>query len=90
MWNYRIVRWADGDLSLHEVYYDQAGQVTMIVPEPHEFAFDASEGVEALLQDLRAALEDAESLPVLDCADIPDMAGMVLVKGGGGWEVVPA
>ena len=70
-WNYRIVRHADGNLALHEVYYDDSGWPTNRTAEPISFACDAEEGTAGIISSLQMALRDARQ-PVLDDAEIFD------------------
>jgi hypothetical protein len=49
-WNYRIVRHPNGDLALHEVYYDEAGRPDGVTAAPVGFAADAEEGVGGLIR----------------------------------------
>lgn len=71
-WNYRIVRYADGrGFGLHEVYYGDEGSPQTMTATPACFAADRDEGPEAILRDLRAAIEDAAQHEVLDERAIP-------------------
>ena len=69
-WNYRIVRYSDGMLALHEVYYGDDGKPTGRTEDGASFGCDESEeGVEGITGALEMALKGAR-LPVLDDADI--------------------
>ncbi len=67
-WNYRVVRYADGGLALHEVYYDQAGKPRWRTSSPCCFSVDVDEGLEGLVESLRRGLADARKRPILDDA----------------------
>jgi hypothetical protein len=65
-WNYRLMRHSDGTLAVHEVYYDEAGDVEGWAHEPTNFVGETRQDVHNALQ---WALQDIEA-PVLDwCAD---------------------
>ena len=74
-WNYRILRYTDGTLALHEVYYDEAGQVKNYTARPISFAVDADEGHDGLVQSMKLALRDAIDRPILDVPDLPESCG---------------
>ena len=65
-WNYRIIRYANGDLGLHEVHYDDDGKPEQRTTEPAGFVASAGEGVDGIDDALSAALEDIATHPVLD------------------------
>jgi hypothetical protein len=69
-WHYRVLRHADGSLALHEVYCDASGRPNACTERPISFAVDGEEGLEALVQSLRLALDDATNRPVLDISEI--------------------
>jgi hypothetical protein len=65
-WNYRAVRYANGCIGLHEVFYDDAGKPMQRTEAAVGFAVDADETVEDLIRDLEMAIADLRRLPVLD------------------------
>lgn len=67
-WNYRIIRRIDpatGEIgySIHEAYYNKAGEIYSITAEP---VAPFGESSEELLADLENMLKDAKSQSVLD------------------------
>jgi hypothetical protein len=64
-WNYRIVRYTNGGLGLHEVYYDEAGMITGRTENPCSFACDEEEGPEGIIGSLEMALKDAKEKAVV-------------------------
>jgi hypothetical protein len=65
-WNYRIVRYRNGALALHEVHYDEKGEPKYRTNEPTDFVCDADEGPAGIVASLEMALNDARDRPVLD------------------------
>lgn len=66
-WHYRIVRHADNNLSLCEVYYDKDDAVTEIVRNPLFAAYTAGgENRDSIIRALRNALRDARQRTILD------------------------
>ncbi|MCX8281771.1 hypothetical protein OSJ77_16375 [Phyllobacterium sp. 0TCS1.6C] len=70
-WNYRILRHENGDLALHEVYYDEKGQPKAYTEQPISFFSDAEGGPEEIVGSLERALRDAKERSVLDVSDFP-------------------
>jgi hypothetical protein len=64
-WNYRILEDDEGNLSLHEVFYDVAGNPNGCTENPATFVADSDEGVEGIIKALEMALKDAKERPVL-------------------------
>jgi len=63
-WNYRIVRYADGDgFGLHEVRYDANGKAISMTSAPAGFVGDTEEDIREAL--LRARM-DSVKRPVFD------------------------
>lgn len=69
-WNYRILQDDDGNLSLHEVFYDSAGNPKGYTENPVTFVAASDEGVESIVQALEMALKDAKERPVLNLHQI--------------------
>lgn len=69
-WNYRVLRDKSGNLALHEVYYNDAGQPDGYTQNPAGFYSDAEEGLQGLIGSLEMALRDARERPILDITDI--------------------
>lgn len=65
-WNYRIIRYANGDLGLHEVHYGDDGKPESMTKEPASFVAHASEGRDGITGALKMALEDAVERSTLD------------------------
>lgn len=61
-WNYRLIRYADGSVGLHEVHYNAKGNPVARTERPATFVSDDAAGLAA---SLRMALADVERLPVL-------------------------
>lgn len=74
-WNYRIVRYLDGSLGLHEVFYDEEGRPKAVTADAISFVADPEEGPDGIVQSLRMALADAERHRVLDWAELPGQDG---------------
>jgi hypothetical protein len=70
-WNYRVLRYTDGTLALHEVFYDDEGRPNGYTARPISFAVDADEGHDGLIQSMKMALGDAIERPILDVPDLP-------------------
>lgn len=69
-WHYRIVRHADGNLSLCEVYYADDGSIIDVVTEPLFAAYAAGgQTRDDIIKALRNALRDARTKPVLELPD---------------------
>jgi hypothetical protein len=71
-WNYRAVRWKDGRIGLHEVYYDDAGRPTLRTENPVGFVVDSDETVKELIHCMEMALADLRRLPVLEDWEPPE------------------
>jgi len=67
-WNYRVCRYPQGGVGLHEVYYDEAGNMNGWTEKPVGFADgdDDGDGLEQLIGSLERALKDARERPILD------------------------
>ncbi len=63
-WNYRIVRYSDGSLGLHEVHYDGQGNPVAMTDSPATFVCEEDEDTLGIIGALEMALKDAKSLPV--------------------------
>lgn len=73
-WNFRVMRQMDGSLSVHEVFYDEAGQPSAYSP-PATFGVPDGEDVSALIRNLLRAARNARTLPVLEPADFERAEG---------------
>jgi hypothetical protein len=71
-WHYRVLRYTDGTLALHEVYCDEEGRPNGYTARPISFAVDADEGHAGLVQSMKLALRDAIERPILDVPDLPE------------------
>ena len=60
-WNYRVVEDKDGMLSVHEVYYDRAGEVEFITTEPITIIGEDVDSIKAQM----AMIQDAWDKPVI-------------------------
>jgi hypothetical protein len=69
-WNYRIIHYANGAYGLHEVHYDDEGNISSRTLEPISFYSDQEEGPKGIRSSLRLALADASRLPVVE--ELPD------------------
>jgi hypothetical protein len=69
-WNYRIIHYANGAYGLHEVHYDDEGNISTRTLEPVSFSCDQEEGPKGIRSSLRLALADASRLPVVE--EMPD------------------
>jgi len=65
VWNYRVIKYADGRFGLHEVYYDDDGIPTGRTVDPM-LIVDADEGVPAIIRELEMAVGDVKNRTVLD------------------------
>lgn len=70
-WNYRIIRYKNGALGLHEVYYDDAGKVSGYTEESI-VECGPDESVVGLQNSLQMMLKDIERHEILNEADLPD------------------
>lgn len=70
-WNYRVLRYADGTLALHEVYYGEDGLPCSYTEHPISFSVDAEEGRDGLVESMTRALRDATERPILDGSNFP-------------------
>ena len=52
-WNYRVCRYPQGGLGLHEVFHDEAGAVKNWTAEPISFVVDEDEGRDRLIKEPR-------------------------------------
>ena len=68
-WNYRIVRMANGDLCLHEVYYTDKGIPYTRTVDPI-IAVDAEEGKKAIKKELSMMMADVVTRTILEEGDI--------------------
>jgi len=67
-WNYRIIHERKWDsYALHEVHYNDAGYITSWTRDPIRFAYDTKDDI---LQSLKQALNDAETLPILELSEL--------------------
>lgn len=66
-WNYRLIETDDGDASMHEVYYDDAGTVIGYKFWPAPFFVSADEDPAKLLEMFTTAL----CKPRLHLTDLP-------------------
>jgi hypothetical protein len=69
-WNYRVVRRLNGDTEeydIREIYYDEAGEITMWTQEP---IGPNGTSREELMADVELMME-ASFRPVLNYADLP-------------------
>lgn len=66
-WNYRIIRSAD-ECALHEVYYDDDGEITASTESPCSIT---GEEPQDIIEDLEMMLADALRLPTLNVTDLP-------------------
>ena len=73
-WHYRVLRYTDGTLALHEVYCVEEGRPNGYTARPISFAVDADEGHDGLVQSMKPALRDAIERPILDVPDLPEAA----------------
>jgi hypothetical protein len=64
-WNYRVLRYPNGGLVLHEVYYNDAGLPDGWTEDAASFGADDEDGVFGILASLERAMGDAEKLPPL-------------------------
>lgn len=67
-WNYRVLRYPDGSLSLHEVHYED-GKPVSYTTDPIYFAVDEDEGLAGLTADLERALSDVKERPILNIGE---------------------
>ena len=65
-WNYRIIRDGEGNLGLHEVFYDDDGAPRSCTQNPISFGADAEEGKDGIITALEHALSDAREKLILD------------------------
>lgn len=77
-WNYRVIRRERGDgegdsFQVHEVYYDDAGAITMWSERP---IAPYGEDLDVLTSDVRYMLE-ATDKPVLDHSSLPGALGFL-------------
>lgn len=63
-WNYRIIRYTNGDFGLHEVYYEN-GKPKARTQEAI-VALDKEEGVEGIVKSLELMIHDAKHREILD------------------------
>lgn len=67
MWNYRIVRYANGEgYGLHEVMYDDKGLPWAMTADPCTFACGINEGPQGIKGSLLMARVDAIKRPIFD------------------------
>jgi len=65
-WNYRAVRYANGCIGLHEVFYDEVGKPKLRTEDPIGFVVNDDEAVADLIHSMEMAIADLRRLPVLD------------------------
>lgn len=65
-WNYRVLRYSNGELGIHEVYYDEAGNPTSCTEDAVGPGGDDLAEIRAVMEDMKSALAQ----PILDYADI--------------------
>jgi hypothetical protein len=65
-WNYRIIKFGDEHYSLHEVYYNEAGEPTMYTTDAIDFVGESRHEV---VMSLFHAFRDATKHPVLTPED---------------------
>lgn len=68
-WNFRVML-HDDTISLHEVFYDKAGDPIAYTMEPISFSCDAREGQDGLIKWLEMALHDAKTTVLFKESDI--------------------
>jgi len=66
-WNYRVVQYDNGDCGLHEVYYDDSGNVNGVTQKAVGFVSDSSYKLKYLI---RLAIDDAYGKPILKWSEI--------------------
>ncbi|MGA0198522.1 MAG: hypothetical protein ACO3NK_05235 [Prochlorotrichaceae cyanobacterium] len=66
-WEYRVFEEEDGDFTIREVFYNEAGNIIGCTADPVEPYGTTLEALSQCLQDFQKAL----TLPVLCLADIP-------------------
>ena len=69
-WNYRVFQEPEGDFTIREVFYDEAGEITGCTANPVEPFGQTFAELKQCLQDFQAALE----LPILTLSDLPKSA----------------
>jgi hypothetical protein len=65
VWNYRVIKYKNGNFGLHEVYYNDDGVPKYRTADPMVMV-DADEGVPAIIHELEMALGDVKNRTVLD------------------------
>jgi hypothetical protein len=73
--HYRVLRYTDGTLALHEVYCDEEGRPNGYTARPISLAVDGDEGHDGLVQSMQMALGDATDRLILDVPDLPESSG---------------
>ena len=68
-WNYRIIHYTAGGYGLHEVFYDDKGEVEGWTDQAIDFGCDEDEGKEGVIKSLKLALKDAKRQPVMEEKD---------------------
>lgn len=63
-WNYRIIDY-NTHRALHEVYYDPQGRPVAYTSNPVRFCVDADDADNAIIEQLRMAIDDALFYPIL-------------------------
>lgn len=66
-WNYRLLKYENGYLMLHEVYYDDDDEIYAYTMDPITFGGEDKEGA---IKGLQMALDDATKYPVLDKEEV--------------------
>jgi hypothetical protein len=67
-WNYRIIDFGKEGCSLHEVHYDEQGNITARTEKPRKLVGWKPKDV---IEDLELMLADAKRLPPLKLKDLP-------------------
>lgn len=66
-WNYRVLRYSDGSLGIHEVYYDEGGKPSMCTVDG---VSGAGEDIDELRRDLKLMAKALEK-PILEYEYFP-------------------
>jgi len=70
MWNYRAIKDKDGCISVHEVYYDDDGNIISWTTNPITFVSMVS--LDELTEDMERAINDIKKYPILNLENIKD------------------
>lgn len=66
-WNYRLLKYPHGSVAVHEVYYDDDGEIYAYTEDPVSFGGNDKEDA---IRGLELALKDVIKYEVLDKAEI--------------------